>query len=505
VQHNPWELTMAHRHGKRGKGPFSSLDFTRRDLLKAGLVLGASTLIPRPARAAVTKQKGLFTNVETENPELDADVIVTAVMLGYSFKRIHEEKDCRFDVEIRDPELKKDWTEKEIKDEVGDVQVLGKCVDKLNEIILPFKGRKVEVGVSPLYEIDKTGKHDARRRITGGSGDLPSTDKRRYNPDPPTGLSAQLYTLGLTGIGYQGRGAYTGFVAGRTSGQSALMSTIRHNIPTGGHYGRRWHPRDGQVIGAAVGDGPTQRTWGMIVNNKTQQPWDAHGPRAIPTNKSDAFFTHDDYTKSIMGYGMHFVDPTTVPGTDIVGYTHGMIQAIYDVEFHKKATPNENPGTAYEIAVGNFTFKLSSCFPCSVFMEATGHPASSTHLGKGESWSPLYQKPTTAGHDPWDPNNLSGTQPKSWAETNKKYFKYLWEVLQQGNTMMLGAVAQKKVKDSHKPSVTALNDYLHSLTADTWANHLACGNLFLDALTVHKGEAQRIVDTLVDPPHWTTY
>jgi hypothetical protein len=41
----------------------------------------------------------------------------------------------------------------------------------------------------------------------------------------------------------------------------------------------------------------------------------------------------------------------------------------------------------FEIALGENTTKVSSCFPCSTFMAANDIPASSTHLGRGDNWN----------------------------------------------------------------------------------------------------------------------
>jgi hypothetical protein len=58
-------------------------------------------------------------------------------------------------------------------------------------------------------------------------------------------------------------------------------------------------------------------------------------------------------------------DPTTA---DIVAYTHGMIQAIYNgYSLGPSCTP-------YEIAVGAVTTKMASCPPCTLFMVAQGYP-----------------------------------------------------------------------------------------------------------------------------------
>lgn len=60
---------------------------------------------------------------------------------------------------------------------------------------------------------------------------------------------------------------------------------------------------------------------------------------------------------------------------------HGMILAMV-----KYRTQYDKNSFIFEIALGNNTTKVSSCFACSTYMEANGTPASSTHLGRGDNW-----------------------------------------------------------------------------------------------------------------------
>jgi hypothetical protein len=453
---------MADDHGKEGGAPSLSIPhscglgagLSRRTLLQSAAVLGAGALLPKSAWAAPTKQKGIFTNGEHEDPTLDADIIVTAAIVGHSWHRLKAGKNCKYDLEVVDG-LK----DKALADQLGDIELTRRVRQKLNLVLVAGDVKTtelVETGVTPIYTVGG--------RIIGGTGDLPTDSKDRYDPKLPTALSLQLYTLAVTQpIGYQGRGAYTGFVAGRAGGQTAVFSTYRHIVPTGGGYGRRWHPSaiadsaNGKM-GAALGEGGKQRkAWGMIVDNDTQK---------------------DSKEK----HGMHF-EGEPVGGTDVIGYTHGMIQAIYDVVWKKGGTP-------YEIAVGKDTTKLASCFACSVFMEATGHPASSTHLGRGESWTIISPtvKPGAASADPWLESNLT-TQHAAYAECDKKWYEYVKTIL------TLGAACLEKAKahltDNHKPALAALHTYLgtHSAFTDS-------GNLFLDALTVHDGDGKRVDRTV---------
>ena len=62
---------------------------------------------------------------------------------------------------------------------------------------------------------------------------------------------------------------------------------------------------------------------------------------------------------------------------------HGMTQAI--MQFGN--TMNKGQEMCVEFALSSGTSKIGSCIPCSIFMEASGMPATATHLGCGDNWS----------------------------------------------------------------------------------------------------------------------
>jgi len=69
------------------------------------------------------------------------------------------------------------------------------------------------------------------------------------------------------------------------------------------------------------------------------------------------------------------------PGSMYKSY-HGMIQAM--INYRTTADTNS---FVFEIALGENTTKVSSCFACSTYMAANGTPASSTHLGRSDNWN----------------------------------------------------------------------------------------------------------------------
>ncbi|WP_434299810.1 hypothetical protein [Corallococcus exiguus] len=394
----------------------------------------------------------------------DADVIMTAAVLGWAWSRLTNadvnKRHARVDFEVEDGHK---LSEQELREKPLDPTHLS-AIQKLNQLLQASglkPDQKVVLGKTPIWT---TG-----GRITGGSGDKNPADAYRYDPPLPDGTAARLFLLATQAdtadkLGYQGRGAYTGFIDGRTDGQTGLMSTFRHNVPFDITYGRRWHPPE------ALPDKP----WGMIG----------------AANEQD---NNDPAKPGLKQQGMHFEGPAPQRNRDICAYTHGMIQAIYDVRVNKLAndlSPNKktpyNPGTPYEIAVGKKTTKLASCFPCSIFMEATGHPASSTHLGRGESWSPMYPPP-----------NSTTTQHKAWQACNTQWQDYCKTIIDAGLQCLKKAPAQ--LKDEWKLSVGALDLYLNgpngvNKTPATAAQ--AYANLILDAVTVHDSEVSRINRTI---------
>ncbi len=402
----------------------------------------------------------------------DAEVIMTAALLGYCWERLSAGKSAKFDYEVKFKEGELVLSEDEKKDKAIHEAVIA----KLNAVLKAggLKSGAAEIGITPFWGVGE-GK---TMRIVGGTGDLDPGDKNRYIPKEPEGLAATLYKTAtgsladkegnLIPVGYQGFGAYTGFITGRKNGQTGLLCTFRHVIPSDAGYGRRWLPKEitPRMLGAplkvpALGDGDTERkVWGMIQNNK-----------------GEAELKSKD--------GMHFEG---VPEAgDIVGYTHGMIQAIYDVLWRGEGTP-------FEIAVGKKTTKLSSCFPCSIFMEATGFPASSTHLGKGASWALQYPKAVddkgvaSEIDDPYTRKPLS-TQHAAYQKGNLLFYQYSAKILKAGLACLKAGA--KHVQEKNGPSVEALDAYLSKQTELT-----AAGNLILDAITIQQSEAPRVDGTL---------
>jgi hypothetical protein len=152
-----------------------------------------------------------------------------------------------------------------------------------------------------------------------------------------------------------------------------------------------------------------------------------------------------------------------------------MIQAIY------KAYALGPSCTPYEIAVGDHTKKLASCLPCTLFMSATGYPPTSIHLGRGESWTPLYA--------PYNPNGT--TSPHEAAvirDLNNAWYEKCAEWLETG----LQILDDGHIADGHRTSRDAALAYLASHAGDK----TVAAVLILDAVTVHDSETGRINRTV---------
>ncbi len=252
------------------------------------------------------RQQGILS--ATSDPVTDADVIMTAAIVGHSYERLSAGKNCRYDVEAGDIPT--------------DMKPHEEAMRKINKALANggLTNKIASVGITPTYAPETS-----VVRIVGGTGNQSLDERSRYEPKLPSGLSKTLYDLvmGPDGhrLGYQGRGAYTGFIAGRKDGQTGLMSTYRFKVLS--ENGRRWIPsqideRMGPPIGNVCG---LRRAWGMIGNNKTQCQIESEG----------MYFQDEDKARGGQPAGAE----------DIVGYVHGMIQAIYDVVWRKDGTPYE--------------------------------------------------------------------------------------------------------------------------------------------------------------------
>jgi hypothetical protein len=476
--------------------------------------------LSRRKNMAARTSKGILS--DHTNPEIDADVIMTAAAVGYAAKRLSDGKNCAFAAEVEQnypvapvltlPPLITDYSafqsvcdlkSKQYLDQVAEYQKRIGSLDNLRQIaeddidftkgwilldnainrinaalgIAPEDAKqKVVVDASPNYG------EAGVVWIVGETGNLSLENQNRYLNSPLRSRQcAQLinYIQSDEFAGYKGKGAYTGMSA-RQDSAAYIYSTFRGHPSTA--FGNRWLPSDPSLMKIAIepGNSPIHgtryiATWGII------------GDNALATKVEDE-------------YKMKYQDRLQSNEYEdyVVGYTHGMIQAIYDVA-QSKIDNNPDPGTAFEIGLKGktkkdpSTTKMASCFYCALFVEANGKPASSIHLGLGESWAPAYTSKDViranqrindaGGFDSLDLENSIKTCNEAWARYCSNILRIGFGALTKSNT----------VTDDHLASLTALQKFIEQMGGNDAAN------LILDSATVHQKIAVRIVRTLNMP------
>lgn len=158
--------------------------------------------------------------------------------------------------------------------------------------------------------------------------------------------------------------------------------------------------------------------------------------------------------------------------TYVVGYTHGMI-------FAEHICKVAGGGTAYEVSMNEQTCKNASCFGCTTFMFANGMPPSWLHLGRAESWSPL---PEFAGNYTYRAHfnaqtlvQVAKNMNKAWADATARWLKS----------------GVNYINRSSQASFVKI--MIRGKTNQVLANW------FLDALSIHKSDLDRILDVLPVP------
>jgi hypothetical protein len=457
------------------------------------------------------RTKGILS--DDTDPVKDADVIMTAAILGLAaewvktplrtpfiprFPGEQQYEPIRFDI---DPEDANPYDRN--KGEAWDKFIT--VVKKLRSVINLYL--KIE---PQTYTVDKWVTPDfIPGKAIGADGKVITED--RISPE-----GRELYKKIVTGsiVQYTGRGAYTGFVDNPKGMPVAPLSTVRFKAPEPGDFAPdldphpRWLPPGG--AGLSLADwSPLWRSrlrkdqpnttyssyvpWGLIGGNDAgKTPQEPNDSRA--TNRADQL------TDEMRRLRMAFAVADPLDFGDIAVYTHGMIQAIYKAEYlNLPPGGHAAPATAAgaetqkavpcEIAAGAVTKKLASCIPCTLFMVANGYRPSAIHLGRGESWGPLYE-----------PYPVGSPESDAVRQLNNKWYKKCWDWLSTGTLILDAYDHQSLVKDERKKSVVALSLYLtrncelHSFEGATIPT--VAGVLILDALTIHKSEQDRIDATL---------
>jgi len=374
----------------------------------------------------------------------EADCIVTAMILGLCREYVGGKKTL-----ILTAEHEKEKDLEKLKSAVGSIN---SALATLNIDNLP----PVKYGYAPKYikKIDKN-KHK-ETYITGkahGAG-LPSSmmkDHVELDTTTKEWLVDELAAVPEEGrqLLYTGRGAYTGVHTVKDK-RKFWGSSFRHYVP---ETSDRWVPKKGYVA------------WPKNTKDKHIQPW------GLIAGLS-----------SIVGmeeFGDLDEDPEGV-----VGYTHGMIQAIYSAAAHGFK------GKTIEIASGKVTTKMASCFACTTFMCATSRPPDAIHLGRGESWVPIYPE-----SDGCKVLTDRVTSKKGSLDKMKSATKYLNDKWHNKCSIWLywgTTISNDCVNKSHKQAW----DRVKKFAAANKKKGAKSANLFLDALTVHCSDVDRVKRTL---------
>jgi hypothetical protein len=419
------------------------------------------------------RTKGIVTDSDAADPRKEADVIMTAAALGLAASTVKDGAALRFDLDPKDREK--------------DLPALQAVVAKIDKAVVDYLRKnslepagKVHAGLAPDY---------SKGAVIMGVYKLANQSAPVSVADPVLSVQGQaLYdkikNMQLTQ--YTGRGAYTGFVDNNnTEGNTdpvgprptaRFLTANPDTVPAGDPTMSGLHPRWLPPAQSASwlprlrrGTSDSYVPWGMIGGDSA-----AKDPDAKMLNVARATNLADQITGEMGATdGMTFNGEPTAD--DIVAYTHGMIQAIY------KGYALGPSCAPYEIAVGAVTTKLASCLPCTLFMVAQGYPPTSIHLGRGESWAPLYQPYNPGGSAEFNELAVIRDLNNSWRDKCSEWLALGVEVLDDAH-----------IAADHKSARDALRAYLSNHSADK----TVAATLVLDAVTVHESESVRIGRTL---------
>ncbi|WP_271952476.1 hypothetical protein [Ruegeria faecimaris] len=427
---------------------------------------------------AYRRTSGILTNGGAD-PKLEADYIVAAAIVGHSIEQIRANVDVQFSMEPSDEMPRSDkWSR-----EWDQLQQAAQKIGQLAALEIDMQGHSVRAGTAVDH---KTGAVIVG--VYGLAGHEPPTEGDIRHPEHHLSDKGQVLYDEIKqrdrdpAYQYIGLGAYTGFVDnGNVEGDTdpvGPMPSARFHIPdldAGDHDDNifeGWYPRWLPPEDSALWNPRVRRDthdhdcvgWGIIGGDLAQDAPKEGEPDHGATNRSDQI-------TNIMRFdqGMNFVDESGDEG--VKGYTHGMIQAIY------KAYHLGPHCTPYEITVGDCTTKLASCFGCTMFMTANGYPPTSTHLGRAESWVPLYE--------PYKPSTSPKAERIVINDLNASFAAYCDKVLRTG----MRALSVDNIADAYDHCPAALE---HVLGGHYSADNRVAVSLFLDALTVHDRELSRV-------------
>jgi len=422
-----------------------------------------------------------------EKCRLEADVIVTAVVLGFIGTRYHLNQPCRFDHEHPSPELYENWDEVDVgkrkmkpeKEEefLAEYQAFQHVMSAMSFVL-----DKSKPGMGAFLSDSQSLEWAPGALITGRAGGqmLEADERHRKMQMDKSREKATVVTknpLSLARKGsdslYLGKGAYTGMIDDPVNDQILIQRTKRVLDKTD----ERWKP----------GAGASDKPWGLIVALDSER----NNTHLASLDKGGLGPLHDDCANYKDG--------------ERIGYIHGMISAI------NKSISAGPWCTPYELATGKETTKMASCFACTTYMYANGYPPSSTHLGQGASWvPPKFDLKSAEKEDASMPDyftySVKDSLFKRWnwdihhyLDLGSKYLSNAIKATTEENEKFrdagLGMEAINYVNNDHQGSVKKLCEALKTIKERADIGEIG-GNLFLDALTVHDSDWKRVRRTL---------
>ncbi|MFC7480263.1 hypothetical protein ACFQX7_09735 [Luedemannella flava] len=374
-----------------------------------------------------------------ERYKIEADVIMTATILGFTASRFAVGHPVEFAV---------DPTPAPNEDPEDRLAELREACDRINGALHHYRfGGEARAVFAPDWHKGAL--------ITGavGSSARPFAARHAVESEATASILRELASVtGATSIGYQGRGAYTGFVDDPVGKTPSIQSTMRFTVPDRHPelYGERWLPR--HFAYRTEPDAPAR--------DNSNTPWGLIGGR-----------TEID--------GM--VDQPAGAG-DVVGYTHGMIQAIYTcVQRGPWCTP-------FEIAAGSRPrrWRRASRARCSCTRPASRRRRSTWAAASRGCRSTSCRR--------------GGDGHRQALAAHRRRHQHGQHPLAHRVRPAPGPGHQDpepgemaNVAKSHRPAVTLLAGYLARRANDVFV----ASGLILDAVTVHESETARVTRTLL--------
>lgn len=416
------------------------------------------------------------TEFDSKN-KITSDIIISSAILGFTLTRYYQNQPCQFDYEHPTEKSITEWEKllsnkdteeygkyiKELQDQQNHFNILS-TISHVIDHYEPGAGLHLLDGQSPLGKEGKL--------ITGKKGSEGQKFNNRHGKMSISKAEMLENAFEKKGDVYRGRGAYTGMIDNPINDESDLYPTERvayntENTPlplSGVTF------KDFDVYCIDENSEDTPLPWGLIggLINLSNDKSKGMGP--------------------IKAQDGHFR----------IGYVHGMCSAIVKC---KHSGPWATP---YEMATGCHTTKMASCFACTTYMYANGYPPSSIHLGRGESWVPpmkdyirLEEHKDTSSQDLDYSNNCL----IEWQREISAYIALGLDCINKTKKLAF-------LSETHKEQLDELVKIIFKNNFDVFGNeinlekvmmdsgsHQHISEAFLEALTVHKKDSDRIKDT----------